>query len=76
MTSKRKIAYYYDGLLPAPLRLSSVCSRSAGAVGSYSYGFGHVMKPHRMKITHDLVSAYGMLPKMDILVRVLTSCLS
>jgi histone deacetylase 1/2 len=27
------------------------------------------MKPHRMRITHDLISAYGMLDKMHILVR-------
>lgn len=26
------------------------------------------MKPHRMKMTHELVSAYGMLEKMEILV--------
>jgi histone deacetylase 1/2 len=42
-------------------------------VGSYTYGstngISHVMKPHRMRITHDLVSAYGMLDKMQVLVR-------
>lgn len=26
------------------------------------------MKPHRMRVTHDLVSAYGMLDKMHVLV--------
>ena len=25
------------------------------------------MKPHRMRMTHDLVSAYGMLDKMEVL---------
>lgn len=25
------------------------------------------MKPHRMRMTHDLVSAYGMLDKMHVL---------
>ncbi|KLO05914.1 hypothetical protein SCHPADRAFT_1002635 [Schizopora paradoxa] len=35
-------------------------------VGLYSYGLGHPMKPHRMRMTHDLVAAYGMLPKMQI----------
>ncbi|KAF8520755.1 histone deacetylase RPD3 [Hysterangium stoloniferum] len=36
-------------------------------VGSYSYGLGHPMKPHRIRMTHDLVSAYGMLNKMKVL---------
>ncbi|KAJ7582480.1 histone deacetylase RPD3 [Mycena floridula] len=36
-------------------------------VGSYTYGFGHVMKPHRIKIAHDLVASYNMLDKMDVL---------
>lgn len=35
--------------------------------GSYTYGLGHPMKPHRMRVTHDLVSAYGMLDKMHVL---------
>ncbi|GBE80179.1 histone deacetylase RPD3 [Sparassis latifolia] len=36
-------------------------------VGAYTYGFGHLMKPQRMRVTHELVSVYGMLPKMHIL---------
>jgi len=46
-----------------------------GDVGSYTYGLGHPMKPHRMRVTHDLVSAYGMLDKMHVLVR-LPSCIA
>lgn len=41
----------------------------AGDIGSFTYGLGHPMKPHRMRVTHDLVAAYGMLDKMQILVR-------
>jgi len=26
------------------------------------------MKPHRIRVTHDLVAAYDMLPKMHVLV--------
>ena len=26
------------------------------------------MKPHRMRVTHDLVASYGMLDKMQVLV--------
>ncbi|KAF8967474.1 hypothetical protein BDZ97DRAFT_2056877 [Flammula alnicola] len=36
-------------------------------VGAYTYGLGHPMKPHRIRVTHDLVTAYGMLDKMHIL---------
>ncbi|KAF5387974.1 hypothetical protein D9615_000857 [Tricholomella constricta] len=35
--------------------------------GAYTYGLGHPMKPHRIRVTHDLVNAYGMLDKMHIL---------
>ncbi|KIM77297.1 hypothetical protein PILCRDRAFT_825460 [Piloderma croceum F 1598] len=36
-------------------------------IGVYSYGTSHPMKPHRMRITHDLIAAYGMLDKMHVL---------
>ncbi|KAF9474338.1 histone deacetylase RPD3 [Pholiota conissans] len=36
-------------------------------VGAYTYGLGHLMKPHRMRITHELATAYGMLNKMHVL---------
>ncbi|KAF9058278.1 hypothetical protein BJ165DRAFT_1426967, partial [Panaeolus papilionaceus] len=37
-------------------------------VGAYTYDLGHPMKQHRIRVTHDLVSAYGMLDKMHVLV--------
>ncbi|KAF9058257.1 hypothetical protein BJ165DRAFT_1426804, partial [Panaeolus papilionaceus] len=37
-------------------------------VGAYTYGPGHPMKPHRIRVTHNLVSAYGMLDKLHVLV--------
>lgn len=36
-------------------------------VGNYSYGYGHPMKPHRMRMTHNLVSNYGLDKHMDML---------
>ncbi|TBU44370.1 hypothetical protein BD309DRAFT_958643 [Dichomitus squalens] len=36
-------------------------------VAAYSYGVHHAMKPQRMRITHELVQAYDMLPKMSVL---------
>lgn len=38
-----------------------------GDVGNYSYGYGHPMKPHRMRMTHNLVTNYGLDRHMDIL---------
>ncbi|KAF9035991.1 hypothetical protein BJ165DRAFT_1509507, partial [Panaeolus papilionaceus] len=35
--------------------------------GAYTYGPGHPMKPHRIRVTHNLVSAYGMLDKLQVL---------
>ena len=44
-------------------------SPSSGASGpTHKYGLGHPMKPHRIRITHDLVTVYGVLDKMHILV--------
>ena len=42
-------------------------------VGAYTYGLGHPMKPQRMRMTHELVSAYDMLDQMHVLVRCPTS---
>lgn len=39
-----------------------------GEIGAYSYGLGHPMKPQRMRITHELVMAYGMLDKLHVIV--------
>ncbi|KAJ7641085.1 histone deacetylase RPD3 [Roridomyces roridus] len=36
-------------------------------VGAYTFGYNQYLKPHRVKMTHDLVSAYGMLDKMHVL---------
>ena len=69
--SKRKVAYYYDSkLLNLTLSIYLATNHQPIAdVGAYTYGLGHPMKPHRIRVTHDLVTAYGMLDKMHILVR-------
>ncbi|KAF8919531.1 histone deacetylase complex, catalytic component RPD3 [Mucidula mucida] len=36
-------------------------------VGAYTYGYNHAMKPHRIGMTHELITAYGMLDKMHVL---------
>ncbi|KAJ7631505.1 histone deacetylase complex, catalytic component RPD3 [Mycena rosella] len=52
---------------PSISQSMSDCNVLAADVGGYTYGLGHPMKPHRVRVTHDLVSAYGMLNKMHVL---------
>ncbi|RKP07294.1 hypothetical protein THASP1DRAFT_17278, partial [Thamnocephalis sphaerospora] len=35
-------------------------------VGNYTYGPGHPMKPHRVRMVHNLVVNYGMYKKLSI----------
>jgi len=37
-------------------------------IGNYYYGPGHPMKPHRIRMTHNLVMNYGMYKQMSIFV--------
>mmetsp|Transcript_33718 Transcript_33718/g.40821 ORF Transcript_33718/g.40821 Transcript_33718/m.40821 type:complete len:462 (+) Transcript_33718:62-1447(+) len=35
-------------------------------IGNYHYGQGHPMKPHRVRMTHNLVVNYGLYRKMEM----------
>ncbi|KAL3099808.1 hypothetical protein niasHT_028586 [Heterodera trifolii] len=35
-------------------------------VGNFYYGQGHVMKPHRIRMTHQLLLAYGLYRHLDV----------
>ena len=35
-------------------------------VGNYYYGQGHPMKPHRVRMTHNLIMHYGMYGALDV----------
>jgi histone deacetylase 1/2 len=35
-------------------------------VGLYYYGPGHPMKPHRLRMTHQLILGYGLSRKMEV----------
>uniref|UniRef100_A0A915CEP1 Histone deacetylase n=4 Tax=Parascaris TaxID=6254 RepID=A0A915CEP1_PARUN len=37
-----------------------------GDVGNYYYGQGHPMKPHRIRMTHNLLLNYGLYRKMEV----------
>lgn len=41
-----------------------------GDIGNYYYGQGHPMKPHRIRMTHNLLLNYGLYRKMEIYVRI------
>jgi histone deacetylase 1/2 len=36
-------------------------------VGNYYYALGHPMKPHRMRMVHELLIAYGVHEKLQVL---------
>lgn len=42
-----------------------------GDIGNYYYGQGHPMKPHRIRMTHNLLLNYGLYRKMEIYVSML-----
>jgi hypothetical protein len=39
-------------------------------IGNFYYGNGQQMKPHRIRVTHNLILNYGMYKKMEIYVSV------
>ena len=41
---------------------------NAGDIGNYYYGQGHPMKPHRIRMTHNLLLNYRLYRKMEIYV--------
>uniref|UniRef100_A0A7S0BFZ6 histone deacetylase n=1 Tax=Rhodosorus marinus TaxID=101924 RepID=A0A7S0BFZ6_9RHOD len=38
-----------------------------GEIGNFYYAQGHPMKPHRVRMTHELIVAYGMFNRMEVL---------
>lgn len=43
-----------------------VCYFYDSNIGSYYYGPGHPMKPHRLRMTHSLLLAYGMYKRLEV----------
>ena len=46
-----------------------VCYFYDNEIGNYYYGQGHPMKPHRIRMAHNLLLNYGLYKKMEIYVR-------
>ena len=55
-----------SSLIGSTLNRSRVCYFYDSVIGSYYYGPGHPMKPHRLRMTHSLLLAYGIYKKMEI----------
>ena len=51
---------------PPSLRLSPLPLSSADELGNFYYGPSHPMKPHRIRMAHNLVLAYGLYKKLEI----------
>ena len=47
---------------------SRVCYFYDNEIGNYYYGQGHPMKPHRIRMAHNLLLNYGLYRKMEIYV--------
>ncbi|GFY70577.1 histone deacetylase HDAC1 [Trichonephila inaurata madagascariensis] len=52
--------------MTAPHAKKRVCYYYDGDIGNYYYGQGHPMKPHRIRMTHNLILNYGLYRKMEI----------
>lgn len=51
-----------------PQSKKRVCYYYDSDIGNYYYGQGHPMKPHRIRMTHNLLLNYGLYRKMEIYV--------
>ena len=45
----------------------------AGEVGGAYYGIKHPMKPHRMRMTNELIVQYGLAEHLDVFVSLLSA---
>ncbi|CAB4064016.1 HDAC1_2 [Lepeophtheirus salmonis] len=50
----------------APHSRKRICYYYDSDIGNYYYGQGHPMKPHRIRMTHNLLLNYGLYRKMEI----------
>ncbi len=46
----------------------------ADEIGNFYYGSGHPMKPHRVRMAHNLILNYGLYKKMEIYVSAFLCC--
>lgn len=70
MSSSRTVAYFYDCTISF---LIIIIDRLIAEVGNYNYGPGHPMKPHRIRMTHNLLVNYGLYKRLQVFVSYQTS---
>ncbi|KAH3756274.1 histone deacetylase Rpd3 [Pelomyxa schiedti] len=66
ITSDGGHALIYDASHVSKDQKQRVCYFYDGDIGNFYYGTGHPMKPHRIRMTHNLLLHYGMYRKMSI----------
>ena len=71
--SKTRVAYFYDRMNCILEIGTQIADSVLAEVGNFYYGQGHPMKPHRIRMTHNLLLNYGMYQKMEIYVHLLFS---
>ena len=60
---------FFRALARAICLMIKCVRRSSPQIGNYYYGQGHPMKPHRIRMAHNLLLSYGLYRKMEIYVR-------
>lgn len=72
--TKRRICYFYDRINILYILIYSFSFSfpflNKDDVGDFFYGISHPMKPHRIRMTHDLLLNYGLYKKMQIYVKI------
>ena len=65
------VHYFTSKPLYSRKMLLAFTELSPGDVGNYYYGQGHPMKPHRIRMTHNLLLNYGIYRKLEVYVGIL-----
>lgn len=63
-----RLWFLISGRSNCEFKTLSLFALISGDVGNYYYGQGHPMKPHRIRMTHNLLLNYGLYRKMEIYV--------
>lgn len=76
----KAVAYFYDEevrpasgghppntRIPCPIPVTSPIPRLPVQMTNYNYGGGNPMRPHRVKLTTNLVTGYGLTDSMRLL---------
>ena len=75
---KRRVTYFYDRKKKMSCNRFTfneiyLYKKKKAEIGNYYYGKGHPMKPHRIRMAHNLIINYNLFKKMEVLVTKLPS---